>query len=168
MTDRVATQQRRNRLNYARRRGVKQPDLLPGDLVRVRRPGHVPKHQSRFSAPVAIAQQLGPATFLLADGTKRNAAHLACVPRSGHTGTGPATPPEIPVGTTGTTPPPLQPQTTPDRSPTPTPDWSATPTPDRSPAPDGTARAAADTERTEHELQPSSFGRRRFLPVKLR
>ena len=89
MSDRVAKQQHRNKRNYAARQGVKRPDLRPGDLVRVKKPGHVPKDQSRFSAPVAVAQQLGPATYLLADGTRRNAAHLACVPSTGHVGTVP-------------------------------------------------------------------------------
>ena len=45
---RVQTQQRRNARNYNRRRGVREPSIQPGDMVRVRRPGHTPKNMSRF------------------------------------------------------------------------------------------------------------------------
>ncbi|XP_043201820.1 uncharacterized protein K02A2.6-like [Amphibalanus amphitrite] len=180
ISDRVAKQQRRNKRNYAARKGVKRPSLRPGDLVRVKKPGHVPKDQSRFSAPVPVTQQLGPATYLLADGTRRNAAHLASVPSGSQDGTGPATPPS---GTAGPVTPLLsQPPT--QRSPTlllnqpPAPPPETAPpstgrtTPPRSqPATadaDSADRAMPDSDLAEHELPRSSFGRRRFVPVRLR
>ncbi|KAF0304321.1 uncharacterized protein FJT64_023854 [Amphibalanus amphitrite] len=86
---RVATQQQRNSRGYDSRQASRPSDLQPGDTVRVRRQGHVPKNQSRFSSPRRIARQLGPATFILSDGTKRNAAHLARIPDAAPTGSAP-------------------------------------------------------------------------------
>ncbi|KAF0310206.1 hypothetical protein FJT64_018754 [Amphibalanus amphitrite] len=99
---RVATQQQRNSRGYDSRQAARPSDLQPGDTVRVRRQGHVPKNQSRFSSPRRIARQLGPATFILSDGTKRNAAHLARIPDAAPTGS-------APPSTDGPEPPPPPP-----------------------------------------------------------
>ncbi|KAF0305665.1 hypothetical protein FJT64_022749 [Amphibalanus amphitrite] len=99
---RVATQQQRNSRGYDSRQATRPSDLQPGDTVRVRRQGHVPKNQSRFSSPRRIARQLGPATFILSDGTKRNAAHLARIPDAAPTGS-------APPSTDGPEPPPPPP-----------------------------------------------------------
>ncbi|KAF0302222.1 hypothetical protein FJT64_002970 [Amphibalanus amphitrite] len=96
---RVATQQQRNSRGYDSRQATRPSDLQPGDTVRVRRQGHVPKNQSRFSSPRRIARQLGPATFIQSDGTKRNAAHLARIPDAAPTGS-------APPSTDGPEPPP--------------------------------------------------------------
>ncbi|XP_037082471.1 uncharacterized protein K02A2.6-like [Pollicipes pollicipes] len=76
----VQKQQRRNARNYNRRRGVKKSTIRPGDMVRVRRPGHTPKNLSRFGATQTVVRRVGSATFLLSDGTRWSAAHLAAVP----------------------------------------------------------------------------------------
>ena len=97
-----------------------------------------------------------------------------------HNGTGPAT---LPVGTAGpVTPLPSQPPA--PRPPTPPLNRSPAPPPETAPpstgrttpsrprpvtaGADGADRAAPDSGLAEHELPASSFGRRRFVPVKLR
>ncbi|KAF0287837.1 uncharacterized protein FJT64_013763 [Amphibalanus amphitrite] len=131
---RVATQQQRNSRGYDSRQATRPSDLQPGDTVRVRRQGHVPKNQSRFSSPRRIARQLGPATFILSDGTKRNAAHLARIPDAAPTGSAP------PI-TDGPEPPPPPPPPA-----DPAPPSSGEPQP---PSPQPTASTAPPTAPTE-------------------
>ena len=56
---------------------MKEAAFLPGEYVHVRRQGHIPKLSRRYSEPLQILSQRGPSSFLLADGSVRNAAHLA-------------------------------------------------------------------------------------------
>ena len=180
LTDRVRTQQRRNRRNYDARQGTRRPNLRPGDTVRVKKPGHVPKDQSKFSDPVTITRQLGPSSFLLADGTRRNAAHLARAPgghnadrstpppgRSSTPSVAPRRQPASSLDCSLTLVPPSAEQTALPSSTAVTP-----PAPPRSATPgDSPPSAVSSPEVTplaEHELPPSSFGRRRFVPVRLR
>ena len=114
---RVEGQQQRNSRNYNTRQAVRPSDLKAGDTVRVRKQGHVPKNQSRFSDPLRVTRQLGPATYLLSDGSKRNAAHLARTPDVGANAT---TPPRAdglePPAPRQPTPPPAPSTPRPDHS----------------------------------------------------
>ena len=51
------------------------------DTVRVRRPEHVQKGLSRFTAPLTIVKKVGLNTYLLSDGRKWNASKLTRFPR---------------------------------------------------------------------------------------
>ena len=62
------------------RRGARTPLFQEGEKVRVRIPHHVPKAHPRFSAPATVEKKIGKSTFLLSDGKKWNASHLAHVP----------------------------------------------------------------------------------------
>ncbi|KAF0313959.1 uncharacterized protein FJT64_015540 [Amphibalanus amphitrite] len=172
---RVQTQQRRNERNYNRRRGVKVPTIQPGDKVRVRRPGHTPKNLSRFGPTQTVVRRLGKATFLLSDGTRYNASHLALAPAASSAETSDGDSPAAgldPLPTvadqreTAHAPRPVTPRREglpavrgdPPGSPAPDGRRSATPAPVDSPR---------SPRRSGNELPPSSFGRRRFQPRKL-
>ncbi|XP_043237499.1 uncharacterized protein K02A2.6-like [Amphibalanus amphitrite] len=172
---RVQTQQRRNERNYNRRRGVKVPTIQPGDKVRVRRPGHTPKNLSRFGPTQTVVRRLGKATFLLSDGTRYNASHLALAPAASSAETSDGDSPAA-----GLDPlPTVADQRETAHAPRPvTPRREGLPAvrgdPPGSPAPDGRRSATpapVDSPRSPHrsgnELPPSSFGRRRFQPRKL-
>ncbi|KAF0292377.1 uncharacterized protein FJT64_009631 [Amphibalanus amphitrite] len=183
---RVATQQQRNSRVYDSRQATRPSDLQPGDTVRVRRQGHVPKNQSRFSSPRRIARQLGPATFILSDGTKRNAAHLARIPDAAPTGSAPPStdgpepppPPADPAPPSSGEPQPPSPQPTASTAPPTAPTESARPSDvadvalpaatgaarDRSPGGPRPPQRAAVGGTPRRELPASSRGRRRFLP----
>ncbi|RXN34374.1 gypsy-16 si [Labeo rohita] len=64
---------------------VKVPDIKATDWVRVRRPHRDNKLASYWSAPLQVTHQLGPATFLLSDGTRWHASRLRKVPPLAHT-----------------------------------------------------------------------------------
>ncbi|KAF0286686.1 Atlastin [Amphibalanus amphitrite] len=146
---RVATQQQRNSRGYDSRQATRPSDLQPGDTVRVRRQGHVPKNQSRFSSPRRIARQLGPATFILSDGTKRNAAHLARIPDAAPTGS-------APPSTDGPEPPPPPPPPA-----DPAPPSSGEPQP---PSPQPTASTAPPAAPTE-SARPSDVAENNAAPA---
>ncbi|XP_043205779.1 uncharacterized protein K02A2.6-like [Amphibalanus amphitrite] len=185
---RVATQQQRNSRGYDSRQATRPSDLQPGDTVRVRRQGHVPKNQSRFSSPRRIARQLGPATFILSDGTKRNASHLARIPDAAPTGSAPPStdgpepppppPPADPAPPSSGEPQPPSPQPTASTAPPTAPTESARPSDvaevalpaatgaarDRSPGGPRPPQRAPVGGTPRRELPASSRGRRRFLP----
>ncbi|XP_043206121.1 uncharacterized protein K02A2.6-like [Amphibalanus amphitrite] len=185
---RVATQQQRNSRGYDSRQATRPSDLQPGDTVRVRRQGHVPKNQSRFSSPRRIARQLGPATFILSDGTKRNAAHLARIPDAAPTGSAPPStdgpepppppPPADPAPPSSGEPQPPSPQPTASTAPPTAPTERARPSDvadvalpaatgaarDRSPGGPRPPQRAPVGGTPRRELPASSRGRRRFLP----
>ncbi len=62
------------------KRSARTPLFDVGGRVRIRLPRATPKGHPRFSAPVRVEKRVGPNTFLLSDGKKWNAAHLAYSP----------------------------------------------------------------------------------------
>ena len=171
---RVQTQQRRNARNYNRRRGVREPSIQPGDMVRVRRPGHTPKNMSRFGPAQKVVRRAGNAAFLLSDGTRWNASHLAVVPTASPAATSDGDPSAsgfhlLPALADQHEPAPASQPATPRREASPAIQRSS-PGP---PAPDGRQQPISDSagspvtpRRSGKELPPSSFGRRRFQPCK--
>ena len=171
---RVQTQQRRNARNYNRRRGVREPSIQPGDMVRVRRPGHTPKNMSRFGPAQKVVRRAGNAAFLLSDGTRWNASHLAVVPTASPAATSDGDPSAsgfhlLPALADQHEPAPASQPATPRREASPAIQRSS-PVP---PAPDGRQQPISDSagspvtpRRSGKELPPSSFGRRRFQPCK--
>ncbi|KAL0148985.1 hypothetical protein M9458_055789 [Cirrhinus mrigala] len=91
----VTRQQRRMKQKFDLSAQVKVPDIKAADWVRVRRPHRDNKLASYWSAPLQVTHQLGPATFLLSDGTRWHASRLRKVPPLAHTTvvTSQATPP---------------------------------------------------------------------------
>lgn len=71
-----------------RKVGVKVPAFQANDTVRVRRPEHVPKGSSRFTAPLTVIKKVGPNNYLLSDGRKWNASKLASFPKRALISTG--------------------------------------------------------------------------------
>ena len=198
---RVKKQQLRNTRDYNARQAVRPPAFKSGDTVRVRRQGHVPKDVSRFSSPRRVTGQVGPATFLLSDGTRRNAAHLARSPapaqpqpadqtgigtgsgslRASPTRTGPptvSTDRSVPLSPGRAVPSAVPPPLSPGRAAPPAAPPSLSP--GRAASPLSSGRQVLPSTSDEHavlpptvqpdpyELSPSSFGRRRFLPARLR
>lgn len=53
------------------------PKLKEGDLVRVRKPVHVRKGESKFSDPMQIIMRKGTHCYKLSDGQTWNVSHLA-------------------------------------------------------------------------------------------
>ncbi|RXN17684.1 putative protein K02A2.6-like protein [Labeo rohita] len=66
----VTCQQRRMKQKFDLSTRVKVPDIKAADWVRVRRPHRDNELASYWSAPLQVIHQLGPATFLLSDGTR--------------------------------------------------------------------------------------------------
>lgn len=62
------------------KRSARTPLFDVGGRVRIKLPRATPKGHPRFSAPVKVEKRVGPNTFLLSDGKKWNAAHLAYSP----------------------------------------------------------------------------------------
>ncbi|KAL0148064.1 hypothetical protein M9458_056604 [Cirrhinus mrigala] len=81
----VTRQQRRMKQKFDLSARVKVPDIKATDWVRVRRPHRDNKLASYWSAPLQVTHQLGPATFLLSDGTRWHASRLRKVPPLAHT-----------------------------------------------------------------------------------
>ncbi len=63
-----------------RKCSARTPLFDVGGRVRIRLPREISKGHPRFSAPVRVEKRVGPNTFLLSDGKKWNAAHLAYSP----------------------------------------------------------------------------------------
>ncbi|KAL1251129.1 hypothetical protein QQF64_018925 [Cirrhinus molitorella] len=59
------------------KRHARAPSFARGEKVRVRIPRLVPKARPKFSAPLTVEERVGPNTFLLSDGKRWNATHLA-------------------------------------------------------------------------------------------
>ncbi len=62
------------------KRSARTPLFDVGGRVRIKLPRATPKGHPRFPAPVRVEKRVGPNTFLLSDGKKWNAAHLAYSP----------------------------------------------------------------------------------------
>lgn len=72
----VTTRQRQMKDRFDRTRRVRPPAIAVSDWVRIRRPHRGDKLQSFWSDPVQVTEQLGPASFRLADGTRWHANRL--------------------------------------------------------------------------------------------
>ncbi|KAJ8333463.1 hypothetical protein SKAU_G00414710 [Synaphobranchus kaupii] len=75
-SDRVTDRQRRMKQRFDKRRRVRPPPFAVLDWVRVRRPNRNHKLLSFWSTPLQVTDQLGPATFHLADGSRWHASRL--------------------------------------------------------------------------------------------
>ncbi|KAJ8346671.1 hypothetical protein SKAU_G00280720 [Synaphobranchus kaupii] len=73
---RVMDRQRRMKQRFDKRRRVRPPPFAVLDWVRVRRPNRNHKLLSFWSTPMQVTDQLGPATFCLADGSRWHASRL--------------------------------------------------------------------------------------------
>ena len=62
------------------KRSAKITKLKVGDMVRVKIDGHVRKGHKKYSKPIKITKQKGPATFVTEDGKTRNQNQLAYYP----------------------------------------------------------------------------------------
>ena len=65
---------------FDKKQRVRPPTISISDWVRIRRPHRDNKLQSFWSDPIQVSQQLGPASFRLADGTRWHAGRLRKVP----------------------------------------------------------------------------------------
>ena len=75
--------QMKRRFDLSKR--AKVPVIAASDWVRVRRPHRDNKMASFWSSPFQVARQLGPATFLLSDGSRWHSSRLRKVPAPPHT-----------------------------------------------------------------------------------
>lgn len=85
---RVARKQQASKIYTDRRRAAKHSPLTPGQQVRVKLPGHVPKGVLSYSSPFTIVDQCGQDTYNLDDGRTWNRDRLVPCPR-------PVTPPSV-------------------------------------------------------------------------
>lgn len=76
----VTSNQRRMKANFDRRHKAKPSTITVLDWVRVQRPHRSNKMASFWSKPLQVDRQLGPATFLLSDGSHWHASRLRKVP----------------------------------------------------------------------------------------
>ena len=76
----VTRQQDRMKRRYDQSKRVKAPLIAASDWVRVRRPHRNNKMASFWSSPLQVARQLGPATYLLVDGSRWHSSRLRRVP----------------------------------------------------------------------------------------
>ncbi|KAG1936302.1 K02A2.6-like [Pimephales promelas] len=76
----VEKKQDKMKLYIDQRRGARNPLFGVGGKVRIRLPRATPKGHPRLSALVRVEERVGTNTFLLSDGKKWNAAHLAYSP----------------------------------------------------------------------------------------
>ena len=75
--EKVVRQQQKMKDYADRKRGARTPPFQVGDRVRVKTPVHVPKAHPKFGTPQRIKKKVGRSTYLLEDGKKWNACHLA-------------------------------------------------------------------------------------------
>lgn len=80
LRERVQQRQDHSRRYTDGRRAARTPQFRVGDLVRVKKPGKVPKGNPAFSPPTRITQQVGRWTYRLEDGKVWNASKLSTVP----------------------------------------------------------------------------------------
>ncbi|KAJ8380087.1 hypothetical protein SKAU_G00008650 [Synaphobranchus kaupii] len=76
----VAKHQGEMKRRFDKKRGVKATTIQVSDWVRARRPQRENKMASFWSQPLQVTRQLGPATFLLGDGSRWHASRLRRVP----------------------------------------------------------------------------------------
>ncbi|XP_064464778.1 uncharacterized protein K02A2.6-like [Ornithodoros turicata] len=77
LRERIKKYQEKTKAYFDERHRVRTPKFQPGDYVRVHLPGHRPKGSRAYGPPIAIQEKVGLSTFVLADGTVRNASRLA-------------------------------------------------------------------------------------------
>lgn len=76
----VTRRQKQMKQWFDKKKRVKIPDIAVADWVRARRPHRGNKMASFWSTPQQVARRLGPATYLLDDGTRWHASCLKKVP----------------------------------------------------------------------------------------
>ncbi|ROL43342.1 Transposon Tf2-6 polyprotein [Anabarilius grahami] len=76
----MTSNQRRMKANFDRRHKAKPSKITVLDWVRVQRPHCSNKMASFWTKPLQVDRQLGPATFLLSDGSRWHASKLRNVP----------------------------------------------------------------------------------------
>lgn len=77
LRDTVHEKQVKSKEYTDKRRSAQAPTFKVGDFVRIKKPVLIKKGAHKFTAPLQITAQKGPATFLLSDGKVWNASHLA-------------------------------------------------------------------------------------------
>ncbi|MEQ2186705.1 hypothetical protein GOODEAATRI_031414 [Goodea atripinnis] len=78
---RVKQKQNKMKAYTDKKMRAKTPTVKVGDIVRVRRPEHIPKGSSRFTEPRTVMKKVGQNTYTLNDGRKWNASKLAHFPK---------------------------------------------------------------------------------------
>ena len=76
MRERVREKQARSKDYVDSRKGAKLSRFKPGDLVRVKKPGYVPKGHSKYCGPFKVKKQIKINTYLLEDGSVWNCERL--------------------------------------------------------------------------------------------
>ena len=76
----VTKHQREMKRRFDRKHRVKSTAIKVSDWVRTRRPQRHNKMASFWSQPLQVRRQLGPATFMLSDGSRWHASRLRRVP----------------------------------------------------------------------------------------
>ena len=76
MRERVREKQARSKDYVDNRKGAKLSSFKPGDLVRVKKPGYVPKGHSKYCGPFKVKKQIRINTYLLEDGSVWNCERL--------------------------------------------------------------------------------------------
>ncbi|KAL7839056.1 hypothetical protein SRHO_G00257140 [Serrasalmus rhombeus] len=77
VSERVKTQQAKSKAYTDKRRGARHVSFQSGSYVRVKKPGILPKSQSKFGKPLKVMARRGPYSYELSDGRCWNASHLA-------------------------------------------------------------------------------------------
>ncbi|XP_041361078.1 uncharacterized protein K02A2.6-like [Gigantopelta aegis] len=75
--NRVAAKQAKSKAYADKRKGTKARFFKPGDYVRIRKPWHVKKGESKFTAPIKIVSQISPFTYKMENGSNWNVKFLA-------------------------------------------------------------------------------------------
>ena len=76
----VTRHQRAMKQRFDKAHRVKKPIIQVSDWVRARRPQRCNKMSSFWSDPLQVSQQLGPATFMLSNGSHFHSSRLRKVP----------------------------------------------------------------------------------------
>lgn len=74
---RVESSQKKMKSYHDNRNATKSVNFKPGALVRVKKPGHVPKGSSKFMGPFKIQKKVGPNTYRLDNGLTWNGERLS-------------------------------------------------------------------------------------------
>nr|XP_055067930.1 uncharacterized protein K02A2.6-like [Misgurnus anguillicaudatus] len=80
ISDTVARKQQKCKDYTDKKRGARVPTFKEKDWVRIKKPEHVRKGSSKYTAPCLVKKRVGPNTVLLEDGKKWNASRLTGVP----------------------------------------------------------------------------------------
>ena len=77
VSERVKAQQAKSKAYTDKRRGARHVSFQCGSYVRVKKPGILPKSQSKFGKPLKVMARRGPYSYELSDGRCWNASYLA-------------------------------------------------------------------------------------------